>query len=268
LKYATDLRLSEGPLYLPIRYGVDASDSAIEASDLVLIHKGLAKLNSPKFKEKLKTFLRGPAHSEHEKPHGSSHKARDTALELVVGSHFALGGFAVDFDTEADIVACDNETTFYVECKRPSAKRIDKIKKELYAQLGHRYAVHKDYHEPRGFAVFSLNKLLNPESLPLRVRNAQEAIDTISPIIQQFLDSYERLWYKKLDDRTMAVMAYVSMAVSVGAPRGLYILRQFGAKYVSRIHDRDIAKQDPDRVYLRTILSRLNEGALQAFSEE
>jgi len=31
------------------------------------------------------------------------------------------------------------------------------------------------------------------------------------------------------------------------------------------IHDRDIANQDPDRVYRQSVLSRLNEGTHQAF---
>jgi hypothetical protein len=268
LKYASDLKLSEGRLYLPIRYQLDSSDSAIEASDLVLIHKGLSAQKSVGFREKLMIFLFGPVHAEDERPQGSSHKARDTALELVIGSHFALGGFEVNFDTETDLIAVDSKSTFYIECKRPSVKKTEKIKKELYSQLARRYALHSLNLEPRGLAVISLNKLLDPAYLPLRVDHPQQAVNTILPIINRFLDSYERLWYWKLDDRTMAVMAYVSTAVSLGQARGIYILRQFGAKYVSKIHNRDIANQDPDRVYMQAMLNRLNEGTHRAFREE
>ncbi|MCX6142255.1 MAG: hypothetical protein NTZ35_03455 [Ignavibacteriales bacterium] len=110
-----------------------------------------------------------------------------------------------------------------------------------------------------------MNKLVDPASLPLRVDHPQQAVDTVLPIIHEFPDSYEKLCYRKLDDRTLAVMAYVSMAISVGHARGLDIMREFGAEYLSDILDRDIANQDPDRVYSQSVLSRLNEGTHQAF---
>ena len=171
----------------------------------------------------------------------------------------------MDFDTNADIVASDSRTTFYVECKRPSSVKISKTIDETYDQLKARYLAHRLGYEPRGLAVISLNKLLNPETLQLRVQNTLEAKSTIEFEVNRFLNQNETLWYNGLDDRTMAVIAYATWAVFVEGQRGLYILRQFGGKYVSNTHDRILAHQDPDRVYFSVVLLELNKGVQKAF---
>jgi len=243
----------------------EAFDSAVEAWELVLIHKGLSQFGSAEFTERLAKLLGGPIHSTDEKPDGSSHKARNTGLELAVGAHFALAGFSVDFDTDADIVASDSRTTFYVECKRPSSPRISKTIDEAYSQLKTRYEGHGVGREPRGLAVISLNRLLNPETVQLRVQNTREAESTIASVVSRFLNQNEALWYNDLHDRTMAVIAYATWSVFIEGQRGLYILRDFGGKYVSNIHDRNLAHQGPDRVYFSVVLSELNKGVQRAF---
>ena len=56
------------------------------------------------------------------------------------------------------------------------------------------------------------------------------------------------------------------MAISLRNQRGLIIARHFSGRYLSRTRETDIAKNDPDRLYFRDILSRLNQGAQKAFS--
>lgn len=264
-KYSKNLALLENSINVPDRLGSEAFDSAIEAWELVLIHKGLSQHKSEAFRARLSELSGGPLHSGDEKPDGSSHKARNTGLELAVGAHFALAGFSVDFDTKADIIASDPRTTFYVECKRPSSFKISNTIDEAYSQLKARYIGHSLEREPRGLAVISLNKLLNPESLQLRVQSTREAVSTVDSEVNRFLNGNERLWYNDLDERTMAVMAYATWAVFVEGQKGLYILRHFGGKYVSNTHDRMLVHQDPDRVYFSLVLFELNTAVQRAF---
>jgi len=268
LRYKNELKLQEGILYLPPTAEREGSDSAYECSDLIFIHKGLSGLKSPILKRKLKALLKGPKHSSDEKPAGGSHQARDISLELVIASHFALGGFDVEFSNDADVIVRDGNTTFYIECKRPSGRNIEGTIDEIYHQLRRRYKGHKSDTQARGLAVISLTKRLIPDSETLLVNSPQEGITAISQILQSFQDDTLKLWHKNLHHQTMAVIGYVSIAISLGGRRGLMMNRQFSGRYVSRTRKTDLAEKDPDRVYFNHIVSRLNQGVLSAFASK
>ena len=265
-KYRGELKIQESRLHVPKSAIRDSFDTAYECSDLVFICKGLSGKESPIMKRKLKALLKGPKHSSEEKPAGRSHQARDTSLELVIASHFALGGYSIEFSDDADVIAKDGKTTFYIECKRPSGTNVEGTIEKIHHQLRRRYETHEGNTEARGLAVFSVTKRLFPNSETLLVDTPEEGVNAVLETMQQFHQDTKELWYKDLDDRTMAVLVYAAMAISLRNQRGLIIARHFSGRYLSRTRETDIAKNDPDRLYFRDILSRLNQGAQKAFS--
>ncbi len=244
----------------------DSYDSALEAHDLITIYRGLSSFKDSKFIEKLKIFIGGPIHSADEKLGGASSLARNTGLELLIASHFALGSFKVDFSTLADTVVIDKNTFFHIECKRPfKYKTIKKNLDKAYSQLKRRYSENDQDLPVRGFVVLSIGKILNPENNTLRVKDESELLKTIGILFRDFLDQHKTLWKRNLHDQTMAVFAYLQIAVSFEKLIGTLIHRQFDGIYVSLGHDPDIKNLDPDRLYFNEIVSRLNEGARNAF---
>lgn len=243
-------------------------DAAIEASELDVIYKGLSHETSEPFIQKLKEALGGPIHSLDEIAHGgSSHKARSTAFELVIASHFAMGGFKVKFDSLADVVAVDDRTTLYIECKRPFGEhRIARCTAEAYRQLKRRYEAHSHSGNCRGIYVVSAAKLWNPEYATLLIRDEADLGEFITFCTRTFLEEKKGFWYKNLHDQTMAVAAYFQTALKMGDQPGGYITRLFGSMYLSQNHSTDLADQHPERLYFNNIANRLNSGQQSVFA--
>ncbi|MCX6132623.1 MAG: hypothetical protein NTU47_02320 [Ignavibacteriales bacterium] len=268
MKYRDELKLAEGRLSLPPSFHREAYDTAAEASDLIFIHLGLSRIQTPSLIEKLKVVLEGPKHAVDEKPDGSSHKPRNTAFELVIAAHFALAGFTVDFDSEADVVVSDEKSAFYVECKRPSGTDIAGTINDIHHQLQRRYQNHQLEKAARGLGVLCVTKRILPNSETLLVNTAQEGHDAAMDVLKRAHDDTKKMWYKNLHHQTMAGIIYLSMPIAITGRSGLIVSRQFSGRYVSRTRKTDIAAQDPDRVYFSQIINRLNQGALAAFTSD
>lgn len=267
LKYRDELKLAEGKLSLPPSFHREAYDTAAEASDLIFIHLGLARIQSPSFVKKLKVVLEGPKHAVDEKTDGSSHKPRNTAFELVIAAHFALAGFEVSFDSEADVVVSDEKSAFYVECKRPSGTDIAGTIDDIHRQLRRRYRTHQLEKAARGLGILCITKKILPDSETLLVNTAQEGYDAAMGVLKRAHDDTEKMWYKNLHHQTMAGLIYLNMPIALIGRHGLIISRAFSGRYVSRTHKTNLADGDPDRIYFNQIVSLLNTSASAALSQ-
>lgn len=250
-----------------IKLGSDAFDSAIEAHDLIMIYKGLQSIQSNSLTGKLKHFVSGPIHSIHEANDGASVVARNTGLELLIASHFSLGGYSVNFSSVADVEFRDKDLLFYVECKRPhKAKTIKKNLDRAYSQLRRRYMSSPNPESTRGFVVLSIAKARNPENKTLGLRSYEESIEASKHLLSDFLQENRSLWNRNIHPNTMAVFGYMQIAIHIQGMPGGIMHRQFDSIYVRPGHNADIEYHDPDRIYMREIVSRLNEGAKAAFA--
>ena len=247
---------------------LDSYDSVLEANDLIMIHKGLAKINDNELIEKLKLFAKDPIHSSDEKIPIDFPLARNTGLELLVAAHFALGGYQISFKTIADVVVIDNENVFHIECKRPSKEST--IKNNLdkaYKQLKRRYNEFDGPLMDRGFVVLSIGKIINPENKMYGVKDESELLNTLNEVVINFLNDHKILWRRNLHEKTMAVFAYLQMAAKIENRCGTFIIRHFDGLYIRPNHLPDIKDLDLDRLYFREIISRLNEGTRKAFDD-
>ena len=132
--------------------------------------------------------MSGPIHAIDERfDKGSSHKARSTALELLVASQFAQAGYSISFDTEADVEVIDKTVLFHVECKRPSKyENIEKCVGDAYSQLKKRYASYNGDLKQRGFAFISITKLVNPDNGTLLLKNKLEIKERLDALASNY----------------------------------------------------------------------------------
>ncbi len=214
--------------------------------------------------------MSGPIHAIDERfDKGSSHKARSTALELLVASQFAQAGYSISFDTEADVEVIDKTVLFHVECKRPSKyENIEKCVGDAYSQLKKRYASYNGDLKQRGFAFISITKLVNPDNGTLLLKNKLEIKERLDALASNYLTENKHLFYKNLDDRTMGVIFYLQMAIKTPEYNGLFIYRHLAGIYVSNTNDPNIENQNRDRVYFREIMTKLNQGFVSIFSDK
>jgi hypothetical protein len=245
----------------------DTFDTAVEAADLVIIHKALGKRQDEVLRRRLKEFVKGPVHSRDEKPQaGSTYKARSTGLELLIASHFAMAGFDVSFDTISDVVVSDKRTVFHIECKRPSKiENVEDCIGEAYSQLKTRYDSYKGIIPQRGFAVVSITKCMNPENEQYIFDKEEDIYSALSYTGNQFLEQNRNIFYKGLNELTMGVIMYLQIATSLVGHKGIFIQRQFSSIYVSNTNEPDIKYNNPDRLYFKDITDSLRTGFANAF---
>jgi hypothetical protein len=243
-------------------------DTSFEAHQLITIYKGLHNYKDSKlFNDKLRIYLGGPIHSTDEQiGKGASSFARDIGLELQVASFFALGGFNVSVEHQSDVIAYDDDNYFHIECKRPSKeKTINKNLKRAYEQLDCRYRGYTGSKADRGLVVFGVDKIINPENKTLLVENTSQSIEVIDESVNNFLTSRRDTWKRNIHDKTTAIVAFFSMCAFIKDHDSTLLINVFNNIYVRRGHLADIKYLDLDRLYLREVTNRLNDGARKAF---
>lgn len=256
------MRAEEGKIAL------DGYDSAIEASDLFLIYRGLSRFEHPALLQKLRIFVeKGPVHSKFERPSDASALARNTGLELLIASHFALAGFDLDFELTSDIVFRDKNSTFHIECKRPFRREtVKRCLEKAYSQLRHRYRDNPQVPGIRGLVVLSMGKFSNPENRTLGIANNQDLMSFMTKLQEDFLRMHQRAFYKNLHQNTMGVFAYLQIAVSFKNIKGTGIHRQFNGMYLSKTNETNIKFMNPDRLYFHQIVRNVNRSNWAAMS--
>lgn len=261
-KYARDILQNTGKTL-----DADSYDAPIEAHDLIVIHRGLASFTADVFLSKLKEFIAGPVHAKSERSDGTSHRARSIGLELLIASHFALGGFSVRFSPRADFEFTYNGVLFFVECKRPQSYGTVKTNLEnAYKQLRRNYSASKDLEHTRGLVVMSIAKFSNPENRTLGLSTWDEYAKLREKLVLNFLERNRLLWNTSVHPNTMGVLGYIQIAAKIAERPGGFIYREFGGICVRPGHQANVRHLDPDRQHFGYMVHRLKQGYREAFA--
>ena len=103
-----------------------------EVHELMWILKGLKKHLPKGVEEKLKQVVGGRDFAALDKDSSS----RNTQFELRIASYFCQAGYSVDMSKQTDIVATQDQRTYFVECKRvTSPGALNRRLKEAETQL-------------------------------------------------------------------------------------------------------------------------------------
>jgi hypothetical protein len=133
----------------------------MEAAEVVRIFNSLSNRNFFEFSEQLKKVTAGQPFRNVSK-HDPS---RDFMFELTTASRFINGGFEVQLNQLADVVAVkEGFPKIFVECKRiRSPKRVKDNVKKANEQLKKRIALDKSK-LCKGIVALNVNELINPDN--------------------------------------------------------------------------------------------------------
>lgn len=191
-------------------------NAALEGAELRRIHRSLNDLDSDGLSERLRKFVKGPAHAAAEKPGASSNTPRDIAFELSVGARLRHVGVDVDFTEDADLRAKFADAVLYFECKRPQSHhqvhaRIKGAQKQLVARLDSNENTVPSF----GILCLSITKIEGTTDLVLQARSQSVASRAFDGLFQTFISRYRRKWKSPRDPRIVAVLLEVSGLVEL-----------------------------------------------------
>ncbi len=114
--------------------------SALEASQLVRIHEGLAVSPPDGLAAKLGLLVDGPLLETNERSANAGNAARDCAFELELASYFRRAG-EVELGQGVDLTVRFRGIPLFIECKRPSSRKritsnLDRASQQVRERLG------------------------------------------------------------------------------------------------------------------------------------
>lgn len=181
---------------------VEFVNSAQEAAELVAIHRGLNTYDASVLRRKIDKLLSGNEFKNQDR----NSLPRSIAFELSIAARFSEAGYAVDFDTTADMKFKYEDKYVFVECKRNKSKRkVVKNISEAFSQLGVRYK--KECTDSCfGIAAFSISDLLNRGDLFLMAKNDKEVGEKAHAYCVEHIATYEKNWMNQEDARSIGVL--------------------------------------------------------------
>jgi hypothetical protein len=239
----------------------DLENSLREASQIVLIYRGLSKFSDPGLTADIKKFTAGPAYEKDEKPNHKNHQPRDTEFELSLAAYFSASGFDLDLrskaESKADLSILDGTTRLFLECKRPtSAESVEGNVHKALKQLTKRYNASEDA-TVRGLAALSITKIINPKQKRFVVKSPNHLSRQLVLLTKQFIRNHSRCWRTNLDIRTLGVLVYFQTAVEIQSEGLLTVCRQITIDNITLTHP---LEQRRDDLYVNDIGNRLNRG--------
>lgn len=103
------------------------SKAMSECHYIFIIYSVFKNEKSVGFKERLSKVITDPDLLEH----NQESTARNFLFELLTAAYFSDSGYDIDFDSNSDVLAMKNGSTFYIECKKliSQKKLLEKIKR-------------------------------------------------------------------------------------------------------------------------------------------
>jgi hypothetical protein len=182
-------------------------NSLFEADELIAIYEGLHTMPTEQLSLRMRDFVKGSEFSSAELTKSSSNRGRDVGLELFTASLFARAGYLIDFGTTADLIACDNDSTYIVECKRPQSD--DSVHGNVHGaarQISNRLRLFGNVNHAYGIIVISTSKIVNPE-LKLLVASTEASIEsTLRSVSDEFIFRHQRHWLNIDNERIIGVI--------------------------------------------------------------
>lgn len=135
VKFIADWKNARGP-----QFTAEIAGYLREIHELLWAYRALLGNESDLSADLIKKTLQGTA-LPGASPGGE--KGRNYILQLRAAAYFGRRGFKVQLNSEADVVAIKDDTTYYVECKRIySLKQVPKRLREVRDQLLKRLRAH------------------------------------------------------------------------------------------------------------------------------
>ncbi|MCI0558488.1 MAG: hypothetical protein MN733_08335 [Nitrososphaera sp.] len=190
----------------------DFVNTLFEAHDLIAIHQGLGNGQYDEYiKDHLKTLSSGPNRCTDEHIGTSSNRSRNFAFELLVVSKLVLSGIELDFSIKTDIACKYENWTLLFECKRlQSEKKVEANVRDAFKQLQDHYRS-PSRASMRGTIALDISRIVNPEFKLLTDVGDSAIGDRLKSISTGFLDAYATLWQSRNEQKTIAVLARVSL---------------------------------------------------------
>lgn len=183
-------------------------NSALEAMDLVTIHRGLSSYSDHKsLRERLHMLISGPEFGADENASSSNNRARNYSYELLMAARAAASGYEVDLSHIADVVLRKGEKTIYIECKRPqTAGKVNRNVKAALEQLSRRMNDDPKPESARAVMALAIDKAIPVAHKLLHTRNEHTAGAGIERVVTQFYDEHKSILNGERDARTICVL--------------------------------------------------------------
>ncbi|EHW0655868.1 TPA: hypothetical protein ACN310_004601 [Vibrio parahaemolyticus] len=183
-------------------------NAQMEIAETIRIFHSLSNRDFDEFSQQLKKVTSGQPFRNASK----SDPSRDFLFELTMASRFIVGGFEVQLNQIADIVAVkDGFPKLFLECKRiKSEKRIQDNVKKANEQLKKRIAADKSK-QCRGLAALNVNDLINPENDMIIVEDVNDLQRLSSNSLANFVTKNERNLESKKTNKHLGILVEATM---------------------------------------------------------
>jgi hypothetical protein len=180
-----------------------------EVDELLWVFKGLQKAEPPGALDKLEKALGGRMLSRED----ANSTARNYLFELRIASYFLQAGFIVDMAAGSDLAVRFDDTTVYVECKRPeSIGKLQARARDAYRQL-HRRLGEGSTAEVFGLAAMDVGRILHPgQGLSLGVTAEHARVGLRAQLVKLDDEHQFRRTFRR-DERILSV--WLQMLVPV-----------------------------------------------------
>lgn len=168
-----------------------------EIQEIIEIKDKLSDITDKSFFESLKKITSGPELYSDEKNTKNGNLARNISFELYMARYFKRANYNINFNTIADFNAFDEETSFFVECKRPTKEETigDNIKEALEQTI--KRFDSSTSKKQKGIAAIDISHLVNEDhkfiptpNLKAFSENLKKADNIYSPKIIESFNNY------------------------------------------------------------------------------
>ncbi|MBB5186917.1 hypothetical protein HNQ57_001180 [Zhongshania antarctica] len=172
-----------------------------EATELIRLKGVMVGADFELYFSRLKKVVAGSAfRTESEKD-----QSRNFSFELSMAARFINGGFTVDLNHEADIVAVVEGVKVYVECKRlRSLKKLSANIKKANEQIKVRLSIDKSSRS-RGLIAINTSDVLNPSNDMLMIDSVDNLQRLNSEQLNGFMEENEKALRTKEHKNTLGV---------------------------------------------------------------
>lgn len=182
-------------------------NSLYESSELISIYEGLHPISSELLVARLRDFVKGTEFATSESTATSSNRARDVAFELFMASLFAKAHYQLDFGTEADLIANDDNNTYLLECKRPrSSHSVRSNVRAAAGQISRRLAKIAAKDCVYGIIAGSISRIINPEMKLVSASSESTIGSYFREISDNFVQEHHQHWSTLEEPRLLGVL--------------------------------------------------------------
>lgn len=173
-----------------------------EAIEVIRVKNNFSSLSADDYLRRLKIVTSGQTFRNQTE----NDTSRDYLFELSMAARFLQGGYVVDINHIADLVAVVSDRKVYVECKRVrSESKFDVRLKEANKQLVRRLKADISSHS-RGIVAINLTDVINPFNSMFFADSPQHLQSMNSEHLESFVISKKSILVKETAKNTIGVL--------------------------------------------------------------